>query len=229
MQKLDLKLKGTRTTPFVTLLMGAPGVGKGTQYTLISSLLEWMGFKVLYIATGDLCRAIVKEESHPLHAEFMEKSRAAAESGKLVDDDMIFKILRHEFILLDLSQYQFIFLDGVIRTANQMEGTLKILQEIDSNLKLDLTLDFDASQDVCVARAEGRRQQAILAAQQPRKDDERAIIEVRHEQYQNASLAVRPLAERAGTYKLIEAHGTPYEIHTIVRSLFTEIISQYLY
>ena len=95
--------------PFVTLLMGAPGVGKGTQYKLISSLLEWMGFKVLYIATGDLCRAIAQNSSHPLHVEFMEKNKIACDAGKLVDDEMIFKILRYELKLLNLPEYQFIF------------------------------------------------------------------------------------------------------------------------
>jgi adenylate kinase family enzyme len=213
--------------PFVTLLMGAPGVGKGTQYNLIASLLEWLGFKVLCVATGDFCRAIAKDDSHPLHVEFVEKNKLAVEAGKLVDDEMIFKILRHELKALNISQFHFIFLDGVIRTANQMPGVFTILQEINSQLKFNLTLDFNATKEVCVARAENRRQEAINAGKEPRKDDEKEAIEVRHQEYQTASLAVRPFAQMVGTYKLIGAEGKPEQIHAIVREAFSEILFQY--
>jgi adenylate kinase family enzyme len=214
-------------TPFVALLMGAPGVGKGTQYDFISTMLKFIGFKVLYVATGDFCRAIVKNDQHPLHVEFVEKNKAAAEAGKLVDDEMIFKILRHELKLLNISQYHFIFLDGVIRTANQMTGVFKILKEFDERLKFNLTLDFNATKETCVERAENRRQEAIKANKEPRKDDEKEAIEVRHEEYQASSIAVRPIAEMVGSYKLIGAQGKPQETYSIVLEAFNEILPQY--
>lgn len=67
----------------VVVLLGAPGVGKGTQATIMGERLG-----IPHVATGDLFRAAVRDGS-PVGLE----ARRYMERGQLVPDDITIKML----------------------------------------------------------------------------------------------------------------------------------------
>jgi len=125
------------------LLMGAPGVGKGTMSRFIQE-----DYNVVHISTGDMLReAISKKTPIGLKAkEFMDK-------GELVPDAVI-----HDLIVDRLSQddiKQGFLFDGYPRTIAQAEDLDVILS--DTNLKLDAIINLNVDDDILIRRITGRR------------------------------------------------------------------------
>lgn len=100
------------------ILLGAPGVGKGTQ---AKQLVK--EFSVPQISTGDILRSAVHENS-----ELGKKVKAILESGQLVPDDIILDIIQKRLSQNDC-QKGFI-LDGFPRTILQAQGLDKILSQM---------------------------------------------------------------------------------------------------
>lgn len=100
------------------MLLGAPGVGKGTQAKL---LVKELG--VPQISTGDMLRAEVKNET-PLGLT-VEK---IIQRGELVSDDVILKIVEKRLRKPDCTNG--FILDGFPRTIPQAEGLSKILRKL---------------------------------------------------------------------------------------------------
>jgi adenylate kinase len=100
------------------ILLGAPGVGKGTQAKKIMK-----EFSVPQISTGDILRNAVNEKS-----ELGETVKASLESGQLVPDNIIVEIIQKRLSQNDC-QKGFI-LDGFPRTIPQAIGLEEILKKI---------------------------------------------------------------------------------------------------
>jgi adenylate kinase len=66
------------------IILGAPGAGKGTQAKAISK-----NFDIHHISTGDILRNEIKKGS-----ELGKKAVRFVESGKLVPDEMIIKMIK---------------------------------------------------------------------------------------------------------------------------------------
>ncbi len=81
------------------ILVGIQGSGKGTQAKLLNSV-----FQTLHLSTGDMCRT---------------KAKKLADSGKLIDDSVIFHILREELQELDTTTPELLIWDGIPRTVEQ--------------------------------------------------------------------------------------------------------------
>ncbi|HYV96082.1 MAG TPA: adenylate kinase [Gemmatimonadaceae bacterium] len=124
------------------VLLGPPGVGKGTQGELLASALG-----VPKIATGDVLRAAVKAGT-PMGLA----AKAAMERGDLVPDDVILGILRD--VLASPETARGAVLDGVVRTEPQAEGLRAMLKGL--NRSLDVVLLFEAPTDELVKRLSGR-------------------------------------------------------------------------
>lgn len=123
------------------ILLGPPGVGKGTQ---AKQLVEY--FKIPHISTGDMLREIVKEES-PVGL----KVREIMNRGDLVPDDLVTEIVRLRLKKADaLSGF---ILDGYPRTNVQA----KSLDEILNDSPLNGAIYLDASQQTLIQRLSGRR------------------------------------------------------------------------
>ena len=110
------------------ILLGAPGSGKGTLAKKISK-----DFDVPQISTGDLFRAIVKEES-----ELGSQVKRIMESGALVPDELTIEIVKKRF-QEDDCQKGFI-LDGFPRTVAQANALEKIAH-IDTVILVDLAFE----------------------------------------------------------------------------------------
>jgi adenylate kinase len=101
----------------IIVLIGAPGAGKGTQARLLQ---ERRG--IPQVSTGDIFRAM-KALDTPLAREVQEIMAA----GKLISDDLTYKIVRERTSQADLAETTYV-LDGYPRTtvqAEQLEGLAK--------------------------------------------------------------------------------------------------------
>lgn len=108
----------------IIILIGGPGSGKGTQAKKIAEK-----FNYGHISTGDLLRALAKDENaNPDDKQKLNDMKA----GKLVADDLIYKLAFAEMDKF-LDSGIGVVLDGAIRNPKQAE----IYQEYFVNKNLD--------------------------------------------------------------------------------------------
>jgi adenylate kinase len=124
------------------LLLGPPGVGKGTQAKLLSSALG-----IPQIATGDVLRTAVRERTPQGLA-----AKAAMDRGDLVPDEVILGIMQQA--LASPAASGGAVLDGVVRTIPQAEGLERALTAL--GRRLDRVLMFEAPAEELVRRVSGR-------------------------------------------------------------------------
>jgi len=120
------------------VLLGSPGVGKGTYAKRISKIYD-----IPQISTGDMFREAIKNKTGiGLKAkEYMDK-------GELVPDDVTIGIV-DERLKQDDCKNGFM-LDGFPRTITQADALSNIIA-------IDKVLNFTASDDTIIDRLSGRR------------------------------------------------------------------------
>ena len=121
------------------ILLGAPGVGKGTQATFICEK-----FGIPQISTGDMLRAAVKAGT-PLGVQ----AKQVMDSGGLVSDDIIIGLVKERIQQADCAN-GFLF-DGFPRTIPQADAMK------DAGVKLDAVLEIDVPFSDIIDRMSGRR------------------------------------------------------------------------
>ena len=126
-----------------TVLLGAPGSGKGTQGVVLSKK-----FNIPQISTGDLLRAAVKAGS-----ELGKKAKSAMDAGALVSDDIVIGLIR-ERLSEDDAQNGYI-LDGFPRNIPQAEALDRMLEELGQPLQGMVLLDVPFEE--LMQRLTGRR------------------------------------------------------------------------
>lgn len=127
----------------VVILLGAPGVGKGTQAVRLAD-----DTGAAHVSTGDLLRA-ARREGTPLG----KKAQTYMDAGELVPDDLILGLVKEH--LSSLSAGTDILFDGFPRTIAQADGLDAVLRE--SGLEVGVVVLFEAEDDVLVKRLSGRR------------------------------------------------------------------------
>ena len=126
----------------VIVLLGAPGAGKGTQAALLAERLE-----IPHVATGDLFRAAVRDDS-PIGRE----ARRFMERGQLVPDDITIRMLLDRLERPDASGGA--ILDGFPRNRAQAQALDAALAEQES--RVDLAVNIDVPSEELVERLSGR-------------------------------------------------------------------------
>lgn len=209
--------------PFHLVLLGAPGVGKGTQAELLSERLG-----TCQLSTGDVFRAAKKcdecERTPALNEalDFMKR-------GALVPDETVLGIVRERSKCLRCCGG--FLLDGFPRTVAQAEALEQLLA--DEGVKLDAVLNYELPLDQIVSRLGGRRTceqcKAVFHVVTippkvegvcdhcggklvQREDDRPESIRVRMEAYERST---RPLADffaQRGLLITIPADGSPEDI-----------------
>ncbi|MCX4190696.1 adenylate kinase [Methylophaga sp. OBS3] len=126
-----------------TVLLGAPGSGKGTQGVFLAK-----HFTIPQISTGDLLRAAVADGS-----ELGKKAKSAMDAGALVSDDIVIGLIR-ERLSQDDAQNGYI-LDGFPRNIPQAEALDTMLSEVGQPLEGVVLLDVPFEE--LMQRLTGRR------------------------------------------------------------------------
>lgn len=127
----------------VVVLLGPPGVGKGTQGALLAETLGWE-----HLATGDLLRAARREGS-----ELGARVQGYMDRGDLVPDELIVEVVKDR--VQRISRDRGIVFDGFPRTVAQAVALRESLPEV--GRKVDGVLLLEAEDEVLVKRIAGRR------------------------------------------------------------------------
>ena len=126
-----------------TVLLGAPGSGKGTQGDVLSKK-----FNIPQISTGDLLRAAVAAGS-----ELGKQAKSAMDAGALVSDEIVIGLIRERLTHED-AQNGYI-LDGFPRNIAQAEALDNMLAELEQPLQGVVLLDVPFTE--LMQRLTGRR------------------------------------------------------------------------
>lgn len=121
------------------MLLGSPGVGKGTQAALICKY-----FNIPAISTGNILRAAIESRS-----ELGQLAKSYLDEGKLVPDDVINAVVRQRLSQEDCAKG--FLLDGFPRTINQAQYL------IDNGIYLDHVVTLEVADSEIVKRLSGRR------------------------------------------------------------------------
>jgi adenylate kinase len=127
----------------VLVLLGPPGVGKGTQAVRLADELDGA-----HVSTGDLLRA-ARRDGTPLG----KKAQAYMDAGELVPDGLILDLVREH--LTGVSPHGPVLFDGFPRTTAQAEGLDAVLETLGRSV--DLVVLFEAPDETLVKRLSGRR------------------------------------------------------------------------
>ena len=121
------------------ILLGAPGVGKGTQAKLVMDK-----YGIPQISTGDMLRETIKAGT-----ALGEKVKAVLESGALVTDEIIIDLVKERITQPDCEN-GFLF-DGFPRTIPQAQAL------VDENIAIDSVIEIKVPEEEIVKRLSGRR------------------------------------------------------------------------
>lgn len=127
----------------VLILLGPPGVGKGTQAVRLAEELD-----AIHVSTGDLLRAACRDGT-----ELGTRAQKYMDAGELVPDELILDLVRNR--LADVPVGTPVLFDGFPRTTAQAEGLDEVLEA--SGRRVDLVVLFVAPDETIVKRLGGRR------------------------------------------------------------------------
>ncbi|MGR6034190.1 MAG: adenylate kinase [Candidatus Nitrosoglobus sp.] len=126
-----------------TVLLGAPGSGKGTQGKLLSQK-----YGIPLISTGELLRTAVAVGS-----ELGKQARAVMDIGELVSDEIVIGIIGERLTQADAAKGY--ILDGFPRNLAQARALDEMLTARGQPLQVVILLDVDF--EVLMKRLTGRR------------------------------------------------------------------------
>ncbi len=201
------------------VLMGMPGVGKGTQAMRLSESLG-----VVHLSTGDILREAVKAEM-PLGL----KAKDTMASGKLVPDELIGDMISERLARQDVGSG--FILDGFPRTIEQVAILDRVLEQ--RGTSLDRVVLLGVSEQEIVRRLSGRRVcescgavyhmeskpsskgeacERCDGALAQRSDDTEEVIRERLRVYREQTLPIADAYRERGLLVNVEGTGAPEEV-----------------
>lgn len=133
--------------PWHVILLGPPGVGKGTQ---AARLVAELG--ACHLSTGDVFRA-ASRHCDGVPSPAMAEAMATMHHGGLVSDQTVVALVRERIHCLHC--HHGFLLDGFPRTVDQAHALNDMLASV--RTKLDRVVLLDADEQTIVHRLSGRR------------------------------------------------------------------------
>lgn len=212
------------------ILFGPPGAGKGTQAERLRK-----DFELPYIATGDMLRANVKDET-----ELGKQAKAFMDAGDLVPDELILAMAADR-LNEDDAQDGFI-LDGFPRTIEQAQALEKQLTEM--GRRVTAALLIDVPDEEVIRRLSGRRmcvksghsyhvefdppkhegvcdQDGSRLVQ--RDDDKPDVIENRLRVYHDKTKPLVDYYDKLGLMRRIDGTREPADVHGHIRAVIATL------
>jgi len=205
------------------VLLGAPGVGKGTQAELINERLG-----TCHLSTGDIFRA-AKHLAEGERTPALEAALGYMKRGELVPDKTVLDLVGERTRCLRCGGG--FLLDGFPRTVAQAEALDGFMRH--EKIPLDAVLNYDLPIKKIIVRLSGRRTcpkcKAVFHVTtlpprvegvcdhcggklQQREDDLPEAVRVRMEVYEKSTKPLIDFYRQRGLLVTIEAEGTPEEI-----------------
>ncbi len=216
-------LPAGRKNPCRLILLGAPGVGKGTQAEILTARLG-----ACHLSTGDVFRAASKRPDCD-QSPAMKAATGYMRRGELVPDSTVWDMVRERSqCILHCGGF---ILDGFPRTLGQAQS-LKELMETEG-IALGAVVNYELPVDEIVARLSGRRTcekcKAVFNVKErppkfegicdrcggrlvQREDDRPEAITVRLDAYERSTAPLIQFYKNLGLLLPILAKGSPEEI-----------------
>jgi adenylate kinase len=201
------------------VLLGAPGVGKGTQAAEITRRV-----RLAHVSTGDLLRAAIRDGS-PLG----RKVAAIVERGELVPDALVGEVMEERLSRADAADG--FLLDGFPRTVAQADLLDRILAK--RGQVLDRVISIEVPEPEIIDRLTGRRSCGQCGAVyhlrynrpkfagicdrcgselKQRPDDSEAVIAERLRAYREQTAPLVARYQKIGLLLSIDGRGRPDEV-----------------
>lgn len=210
-----------RERPHRLVMLGPPGVGKGTQAELLQKK-----FGTCHLSTGDVFRAA---QCQTEHSPALKAAIEAMRRGELVSDELVVSMVTERSECFNCGGG--FLLDGFPRTIAQAEALDSLLDR--RGIKLDGVLSYELPREEIVERLCGRRLCSKckhvyhITARPPhvqgicdlcgsalfqREDDRPEPIKVRLDAYEENTRPLVNFYRDSGRLLPIPASGTPEEI-----------------
>ena len=210
----------------IIVLIGAPGAGKGTQARLLQ---ERKG--IPQISTGDMFR-----EMKTLDTPLAREVQAIMASGKLISDEITYKIVRERTSRDDCRNGY--ILDGYPRTAVQAEQLEGLAQEQANEIQ---AIEVDVPNEELMRRLTGRRSCPACgeiyniyskppetegfcdfhpdASLTHRADDNEESVKTRLDTYEENTKPLIEYYEKSGRLAKVDGTGDVEEIYSALEKL----------
>ena len=174
------------------ILLGPPGVGKGTQ---AKRLKEY--FNIIHLSTGDILRGEIESDS-----VIGKEAQSFMDAGKLVPDNILLKIMEHRLARKDCSPGY--LLDGFPRTIPQAKGLDYILKVIHHQLNAVISLTADEKELI--------NRLVLRGVNSGRSDDTPEVIQRRQTIYWEQTAPLLEYYKKNDLVKDVNGIGTIPEI-----------------
>jgi len=181
------------------LLLGPPGVGKGTQAKI---LVEQLGIPQL--STGDILRQAIANKT-PLGVQ----AKAIVARGDLVSDEIVNGIVSERIDQPDCVKG--FILDGFPRTIPQADALGAMLTG--KGLKLDAVIEITADADTLVSRVATRAKETGGA----RADDDAQVVRKRLDVYRELTEPLVAYYKGKGMLKTVDGMQPVNEVTAAIR------------
>ena len=214
------------------VLIGPPGIGKGTQSSMLNKKRN-----MVHVSTGNILREHIFESTN-----VGLKAKGYMEGGQYVPDDVVLNLVDNFFNenKSDIALSGGMVFDGFPRTFAQAQGLTKLMGV--RGLKLTLAIFLSLEHKVLLNRLTGRRccRDCSVVSHVDnikgttcsscggelyrRHDDEEEVVQTRLDKYEDETLPLKKYYKDAGIYKDLKAHGGVEEVSKGINSLIDEFL-----